>query len=131
MTAHDFFQGYRAAAYVFILAYPVGVPAFFGLLLYRNRHVLGRQASAGQHADKWWYGDRETLDFLVNGYRQDAFWFELVRGHTHHPAVPRLTARDTAGRLSPETADGRCGTVDRRIAGAPRLALPSRLGCTH
>jgi hypothetical protein len=25
-----------------------------------------------------WYGDKETLSFLVDGYRSDTFWFEQV-----------------------------------------------------
>jgi hypothetical protein len=69
----DSYQAYTVVAYVFILLYPIGVPACFGLLLYRNRAVLGNQAS-GQNVDAWWYGDSETFHFLVNGYRQDTFW---------------------------------------------------------
>jgi hypothetical protein len=49
-----------------------------GLLLYWNRRVLGKKVSAGQNVDVWWYGDSETLDFLVDGYRPDTFWFEEV-----------------------------------------------------
>jgi hypothetical protein len=65
-------------AIVFIFIYPVGVPACFGALLLWNRDVLGGNLSGGQHADKWWYGDGETLDFLVDGYRAETFWFEEV-----------------------------------------------------
>ena len=54
------------------------MPACFGALLFWNRHVLGGNVSGGQNADKWWYGDRETLDFLVDGYRQETFWFEEI-----------------------------------------------------
>ena len=68
------YQAYKAAAYIFILVYPVGVPACFGVLLYKNRAVLGNHASGGQNAGKWWYGDGETFHFLVDGYRQDTFW---------------------------------------------------------
>jgi hypothetical protein len=68
------YQAYKVAAYLFILVYPVGVPTFFGLLLYWNRDVLGGHASGGQNTGKWWYGDGETFDFLVNGYKKDTFW---------------------------------------------------------
>jgi hypothetical protein len=72
------YEAYAVVAIVFIFLYPVGVPACFGALLYWNRHVLGGNVSGGQNADKWWYGDRETLDFLVDGYRQETFWFEEI-----------------------------------------------------
>jgi hypothetical protein len=65
-------------AIVFLIIYPVGVPACFGALLFWNRHVLSGNLSAGQNANKWWYGDGETLDFLVYGYRREMFWFEEV-----------------------------------------------------
>ena len=68
------YQACKLAAYIFILIYPVGVPACFGVLLYKNSAVLGSQAGGGQNAGKWWYGDSETFHFLVNGYRQDTFW---------------------------------------------------------
>ena len=74
-------NGYKAYAVVatcFIFIYPVGVPTCFGALLYWNRHVLGNNLSGGQDVDKWWYGDSETLDFLVDGYRQETFWFEEI-----------------------------------------------------
>ena len=74
----DAYEAYAVVAIVFIFLYPVGVPACFGALLYWNRHVLGGNVSGGQNADKWWYGDRETLDFLVDGYRQETFWFEEI-----------------------------------------------------
>ena len=50
------------------------MPACFGILLYKNRAVLGNHASGGRNAGKWWYGDGETFHFLVDGYRQDTFW---------------------------------------------------------
>jgi hypothetical protein len=65
-------------AIVFIIIYPIGVPACFGALLLWNRDVLGGNMSGGQHADEWWYGDSETLDFLVDGYRAETVWFEEV-----------------------------------------------------
>jgi hypothetical protein len=63
---------------IFIAVYPVGIPAFFITLLYLNRHTLGAHATGGQNSDAWWYGDRDTLHFLVNGYRPATFWFEQV-----------------------------------------------------
>jgi hypothetical protein len=61
------------------MAYPVGIPVFFGILLYRNHSVLGSKASASHISrDKWWYGDLDTFDFLVDGYRRETFWYELV-----------------------------------------------------
>jgi hypothetical protein len=63
---------------IFIAVYPVGIPAFFITLLYLNRHTLGTHAKGGQNPNAWWYGDRDTLHFLVNGYRPAAFWFEQV-----------------------------------------------------
>ena len=40
--------------------------------------MLGTHASGGQDPNAWWYGDRDTLHFLVDGYRPATFWFELV-----------------------------------------------------
>ena len=65
-------------AIFFIFIYPVGVPACFGALLFWNRGVLGGNLSGGQNTEKWWYGNGETLDFLVDGYRAETFWFEEV-----------------------------------------------------
>ena len=65
-------------AIFFIFLYPIGVPTCFGALLFWNRDVLSGNLSGGQHADKWWYGDGDTLDFLVDGYRAETFWFEEV-----------------------------------------------------
>jgi hypothetical protein len=48
------------------------------MLLYLNRHLLGAHASGGQDPNTWWYGDRDTLHFLVDGYRPSTFWFEQV-----------------------------------------------------
>jgi hypothetical protein len=72
------YKAYAVAATAFIFIYPVGVPTFFCFLLYRNRHVLGSLAGGGDNVGKWWYGDKETLSFLVDGYRSDTFWFEQV-----------------------------------------------------
>jgi hypothetical protein len=72
------YKAYAVVASCFLAIYPVGIPAFFGLLLYRNRRVLGKYVSGGQNVDAWWYGDSETFDFLVDGYRPDTFWFEEV-----------------------------------------------------
>jgi hypothetical protein len=74
----DAYKAYAVVAIAFIFIYPVGVPTCFGALLFWNRHVLGGSLSSGQDADKWWYGDDETLHFLVDGYRVDTFWFEEV-----------------------------------------------------
>jgi hypothetical protein len=79
------YQAYKVAAYIFILIYPIGVPACFGLLLYKNRAVLGSQVSGGQNAGEWWYGDGETFHFLVDGYRQDTFW--CATSSPAHPLV--------------------------------------------
>ena len=65
-------------AIAFIFLYPVGVPACFGALLFWNRRMLSGNLSGGDTTEKWWYGDGETLDFLVDGYRQETFWFEEV-----------------------------------------------------
>ena len=32
----------------------------------------------GEDGDKWWSGDLETFSFLVNGYRRETFWYEIV-----------------------------------------------------
>jgi hypothetical protein len=74
----DAYEAYAVVAVAFIFIYPVGVPVCFGALLFWNRHVLGGSLSGGQDADKWWYGDGETLHFLVDGYRVDTFWFEEI-----------------------------------------------------
>eukprot|EP01051_Picozoa_sp_SAG22_P011799 SAG22_NODE_1168_length_5271_cov_13.249613_1_plen_280_part_00 len=72
------YKAYSAAAYVFIAIYPVGIPTAMGLLLYYNRNVLGDHAGSSNNMAKWWFGDRETLHFLVDGYRSQTYWYELV-----------------------------------------------------
>jgi hypothetical protein len=91
------YQAYKVAAYIFIFIYPVGVPACFGLLLYKNRAVLGSHASGGQNAGKWWYGDSETFHFLVNGYRQDTFWCDI--SSPAHPILRVILKNDHNNRF--------------------------------
>ena len=72
------YKAYRVVAVFFVALYPVGIVAVFAALLYLNRRVLGSHVGGAQTSHKWWYGDRETLDFLVDGYRPATFWYELV-----------------------------------------------------
>ena len=65
-------------AAIFIAIYPIGIIAVFVALLYLNRKVLGDQAGGAAHAGKWWAGDLETFHFLVDGYRRETFWYEIV-----------------------------------------------------
>ena len=74
----DAYRAYAVIAAIFIFIYPVGVPLCFGFLLYKNRQVLRGNASGGGDAGKWWFGDSETLNFLVDGYNAQTFWFEIV-----------------------------------------------------
>ena len=97
----DGYEAYAIVAIFFIFLYPVGVPACFGALLFWNRHVLSGNLSGGQHANKWWYGDGETLDFLVDGYRAETFWFEEVEFlRKILMAGARRTARGTSHIMS-------------------------------
>jgi len=56
---------YFPVALVATLAYPVGVPAAFGAILYRNRNVL--------HTPEI----REAIGFLYAAYHNTKWWFEL------------------------------------------------------
>ena len=60
------------------MLYPIGIVALFVALLYLNRKVLGDQAGGAEAANSWWSGDLETFTFLVNGYRRETFWYEIV-----------------------------------------------------
>ena len=86
----DAYKAYAVFAAVFIVIYPIGIIATFVVLLYLNRHTLGDQAGGGDHCDKWWSGGLETFDFLVDGYRRGAFWYEILeflRWETARPTV--------------------------------------------
>ena len=65
-------------AAIFIAIYPVGIITVFVALLFANRKVLGDNAGGAAHAGKWWAGDLETFHFLVDGYRRETFWYEIV-----------------------------------------------------
>jgi hypothetical protein len=65
-------------AAIFIAIYPIGIIALFVALLCANRKVLGDQAGGAAHVGKWWAGDLETFHFLVDGYRRETFWYEIV-----------------------------------------------------
>jgi hypothetical protein len=71
------YQIYAGFAAVFIVIYPIGIVTIFVALLYLNRKVLG-EAGGAADADSWWSGDLETFDFLVDGYRRETFWYEIV-----------------------------------------------------
>jgi hypothetical protein len=72
------YQAYAVIAGVFIVIYPIGIVAIFVALLYLNRKVLGDQAGGAEAAGSWWSGDLETFTFLVDGYRRETFWYEIV-----------------------------------------------------
>ena len=74
----DAYRVYAVFAAIFIVIYPIGIIAFFVALLYLNRHALGEHGGGGEHGDRWWSGELETFDFLVDGYRRGAFWFEIL-----------------------------------------------------
>jgi hypothetical protein len=72
------YQAYAVVAAFFIVIYPIGIVAIFVALLYLNRKVLGGQAGGAEAANSWWSGDLETFTFLVDGYRREMFWYEIV-----------------------------------------------------
>ena len=74
----DTYLAYAAVAGIFIAIYPIGIIVVFAALLYANRKVLGDRAGGATHIGKWWSGDLETFNFLVDGYRRTTFWFEIV-----------------------------------------------------
>jgi hypothetical protein len=74
----DSYRVYAVFAAVFIVIYPIGIVALFVALLYLNRHTLGEHGGGGEHNGKWWSGGLETFDFLVDGYRRGAFWYEIM-----------------------------------------------------
>ena len=74
----DGYQVYTIIAAFFIVIYPIGIVAIFVALLYLNRKVLGNQAGGAEATGKWYSGDLETFSFLVDGYRRETFWYEIV-----------------------------------------------------
>eukprot|EP01052_Picozoa_sp_SAG31_P021169 SAG31_NODE_1623_length_7720_cov_6.277785_1_plen_1725_part_10 len=74
----DAYKAYAVAAAIFIAIYPVGILVLFVSLLYLNRGVLSGRTSCVENDGKWWSGGRETFDFLVDGYRSETYWFEIV-----------------------------------------------------
>ena len=72
------YDAYAAAAYVFIAIYPIGIPSSFAVLLYYNHKSLSSHASSAADVGKWWYCDQEALIFLIDGYRSQTYWYELV-----------------------------------------------------
>lgn len=53
----------------------MGIPLMFAVLLWLNRDVLGGRVGGVRISGKWWYGDDETFNFLVDGYRPETFWY--------------------------------------------------------
>ena len=86
------YQVYTGFAAVFIVIYPIGIIALFVALLYLNRHALGEHGCGSEHANKWWSGDMETFDFLVDGYRRSTFWYEILE-FLRYEAAMRITER--------------------------------------
>jgi hypothetical protein len=74
----DAYQVYVIAAAIFIGIYPVGILVLFVSLLYLNRGILSGSTSSIGNAGKWWSGGRETFVFLVDGYRSETYWYEIV-----------------------------------------------------
>ena len=74
----DGYKAYAVVAGFFIVIYPIGIVAIFVALLYLNRKVLGNQAGGAEATGKWYSGDLETFSFLVDGYRRETFWYEIV-----------------------------------------------------
>jgi hypothetical protein len=72
------YQVYAVFAAVFIVFYPIGIITLFVALLYLNRHALGEHGCGAEYAGKWWSGDLDTFDFLVDGYRRSTFWYEIM-----------------------------------------------------
>jgi hypothetical protein len=88
------YRAYAIVAGVFIVIYPIGIVAIFVALLYLNRKVLRAQAGGAEAAGQWYSGDLETFTFLVNGYRRETFWYEIVDfircGAVFHVADSRI-----------------------------------------
>lgn len=61
----DQWYTYSKFALIFIGLYPIGIPALFFGLLYKNRHSLSRP------------GVRAQLGFLYDAYDRSKWWFEL------------------------------------------------------
>ena len=72
------YQVYAGFAAAFIVIYPIGIIALFVALLYVNRHALSGNSGGADNGNKWWSGDLETFNFLVDGYRRDTFWYEIL-----------------------------------------------------
>ena len=83
------YRVYAIVAGVFIVIYPIGIVAIFVALLYLNRKVLGDQAGGAETAGKWYSGDLETFSFLVEGYRRETFWYEIV-DFTRYGAIIKI-----------------------------------------
>ena len=60
------------------MIYQIGIIAIFVALLYLNRKVLGEQAGGVADTASWWSDELETFDFLVDVYRRETLWYEIV-----------------------------------------------------
>jgi hypothetical protein len=68
-------KGYQAYAAVMIFVYPLGIPALYAWLLWRNRERITAAGSDEERADD---PTLSAIKFLWEPYRKEAYWWEVV-----------------------------------------------------
>jgi lysylphosphatidylglycerol synthetase-like protein (DUF2156 family) len=68
-------RAYQAYAAVMIFVYPLGIPAFYSWLLYRNRAHITAAGSDAERADDTVLS---MTRFLWEPYRKEAYWWEVA-----------------------------------------------------
>jgi hypothetical protein len=68
-------RGYQAYAAVMIFVYPLGIPALYAWLLWRNKE---RITAAGSDEERAKDPTLSTIKFLWEPYRKEAYWWEVA-----------------------------------------------------
>jgi hypothetical protein len=68
-------KGYQAYAAVMIFVYPLGIPALYAWLLWRNKE---RITAAGSDEERAKDPTLSTIKFLWEPYRKEAYWWEVA-----------------------------------------------------
>jgi hypothetical protein len=68
-------RGYQAYAAVMIFVYPLGIPALYAWLLWRNKEHI---TAAGTDAERANDPTLSAIKFLWEPYRKEAYWWEVA-----------------------------------------------------
>eukprot|EP00613_Pedinella_sp_CCMP2098_P051162 CAMPEP_0171819638 /NCGR_PEP_ID=MMETSP0992-20121227/2322_1 /TAXON_ID=483369 /ORGANISM="non described non described, Strain CCMP2098" /LENGTH=558 /DNA_ID=CAMNT_0012433939 /DNA_START=1066 /DNA_END=2742 /DNA_ORIENTATION=- len=71
------YQHFRLYAFAMILVYPIGIPALYSTLLFKNKDLLSNPESMFREQESF-YPNVGHIVFLVDPYQTDFFWFEVM-----------------------------------------------------